>query len=509
MAALATNHIVPAVDSGQEIDELLDFLDLPPNATEETIEDRLVDFLDLPADADMLYITEQMTRRADDYSEVGGSLPDSVIRVFDAMDRWLELWVDAGGFIATRKPDIIIDQSRADDAMLSHNQFIANSKQRFDEIRPKTVQKIVNIDSRFRSDYYTTTSSDYTIVLPYKIVGAISMRLAAYEIPATYYTISNELRNNKFSITGLRMINTITDEAKSFANTFEITVPDGNYFAWYADARAGLILQNTINLAIQQSFKSVMADLLYRQIQEEGVNESAGETVDASNNATPTSLFSGINNLQLYYACNRTTGKSAFVANSTNSNGQPFEWRISNFTINFDGGGELGDSGLDLPTTLGWILGYRLPEYVAETIDSSRTDLGLNISYGLEEAVVLSEGMCDLRGPKYAYVTVEDYNNNAHEHYLGAFSKGTMRSDVLARISTSSFESVLDAGINSNTSEDMTSTVNNTRYYHGPVDIQQLRIGLSDEFGRTLYLNEMDWSMALSFDQIHDVGALV
>ena len=169
----------------------------------------------------------------------------------------------------------------------------------------------------------------------------------------------------------------------------------------------------------------------------------------------------------------------------------------------------MNEIGMELPNTLGWILGFRLPEYVAQSLSSDRYDVGLSITYGTDESVILSEGMCDLRGPKYAYVGVEDFNNNSHEHYLGAFNAGNMKSDVLARISTSTFENVLDTGIQANVSDDMATTINNTRYYHGPVDIQQLKISLYDEFGRVMDLNEMDWSMALSFEQLHDSGRLV
>ena len=484
-------------------DELFGIIEIPPTNTMATIEAQV----------------EKIVSALDEVS-------DAELQFYDDLEDKLRNEISAGKDMANVDPekdgmsdDVLYDQSNPRDDDQDFNQYLANSKKRHDMIRPKTVQKIVNIDTKFRNNYYSTKSTDFTIVLPYKITDVISTRLAAYEIPCTYHTISSALKNNTFWLTGLVRKRQTHDDGKPIPSVrpegykmedmglvdhvFKITIPDGNYFAWYADKRPGLVLQNTINLAIQSAIKDAYAKIILENTETDPSGEPA---------PTQASVYNNINNLQLYYTCNRGSGKSAFVGNSTDAQGTPFVWKITEYKIIFT---EISDDftvteiGMELPNTLGWILGFRLPEYTATPLSSDRRDLGIDIAYGTDEVVVLSEGLCDLRGPKYAYIGVEDFNNNSHEHYLGAFNSGNMKSDVLARISTSTFENVLDAGIQANVSDDMSTTINNTRYYHGPVDIQQLKISLYDEFGRIMDLNEMDWSMALSFDQLHDAGRLI
>ena len=41
-----------------------------------------------------------------------------------------------------------------------------------------------------------------------------------------------------------------------------------------------------------------------------------------------------------------------------------------------------------------------------------------------------------------------------------------------------------------------------TRKYKNPVDIRKLRLRIFDEYGRTLDLNNMDWSISLTFSKL-------
>ena len=58
------------------------------------------------------------------------------------------------------------------------------------------------------------------------------------------------------------------------------------------------------------------------------------------------------------------------------------------------------------------------------------------------------------------------------------------------------YQSSSDAGL--------TSQVNRTREYFGPVDIQRLHVSLYDEFGRIIDLNNMDWSFSLTFEILYN-----
>ena len=86
-------------------------------------------------------------------------------------------------------------------------------------LKKRTIRKNLNIDSKFRENYYTTASTNYNINLPLNIDNVLQMQLNAIELPTSYYVISKQYNNNFFTIT-------VDDGAKS---TTIIEIKDGNY----------------------------------------------------------------------------------------------------------------------------------------------------------------------------------------------------------------------------------------------------------------------------------------
>lgn len=124
-------------------------------------------------------------------------------------------------------------------------------------LKKRTIKKNLNIDSRFRENYYTTSSTNYNINLPININEVVQMQLAAIELPTTYYVISKQYGNNFFSIS---------------ANGLEsqvITISDGNYD------------QNTIMNAINNQLSLLPApynQILFRINLANGIT-GTGETI--------------------------------------------------------------------------------------------------------------------------------------------------------------------------------------------------------------------------------------
>ena len=138
--------------------------------------------------------------------------------------------------------------------------------------------------------------------------------------------------------------------------------------------------------------------------------------------------------------------------------------------------------------TLGWKLGFRKEEI---KIDANKT--------------VESEAVCDLTGPKYMYVVVDDFNNNTNNYFQSAFSESILNQNILARINLSSMKKTNgDFGNYSN--DNFVTQIHGLRKrnYFGPVDIQKLRVQLLDEYGRVINLNKMDWSCSLTFEVLYD-----
>uniref|UniRef100_A0A6C0AR24 Uncharacterized protein n=1 Tax=viral metagenome TaxID=1070528 RepID=A0A6C0AR24_9ZZZZ len=83
-------------------------------------------------------------------------------------------------------------------------------------LKKRTIKKNLNIDSRFRENYYTSSASNYNITLPINMNNVVQMQLSAIEIPTTFYVVSKQYGNNYFSIS----VN---------GDTTVINIPDGNY----------------------------------------------------------------------------------------------------------------------------------------------------------------------------------------------------------------------------------------------------------------------------------------
>jgi hypothetical protein len=84
-------------------------------------------------------------------------------------------------------------------------------------IKKRTIKKNLNIDTKFRENYYTSSASNFNFGLPTNFNDVLQMQLASIELPTTFYAISKQYGNNFFSIT--------VDASAAVV----INIPDGNY----------------------------------------------------------------------------------------------------------------------------------------------------------------------------------------------------------------------------------------------------------------------------------------
>ena len=84
-------------------------------------------------------------------------------------------------------------------------------------LKKRIVKKNLNIDSKFRDNYFSNLSSNFNFNLPMNMNNVVQMQLSAIELPTTYYAISKQIGNNFFTIT----VNGTT--------TTTINLPTGNY----------------------------------------------------------------------------------------------------------------------------------------------------------------------------------------------------------------------------------------------------------------------------------------
>jgi hypothetical protein len=346
-------------------------------------------------------------------------------------------------------------------------------------IRYTTIKRALNIDSRFRPNYYQTSSSDQRLTLPYKFENVINMRLASIEIPLSYYAISRSLGNNSMVISW--DITGNSTEAKHFVR---ITLPDGNYETAINETTGATLIESAMNAALRDPKQDVLG---------------GGQTIHSDPS------------FSLVYTVDHTSGRSIFAIDPSGITNyhdvltnDPNHLR---FRILMSVNGNQNDTKLiardletdPLPLYLGWQLGYRTNVYDSgPPFDVSGVGM-------VPPTPVISEGLCYIKGPQYLFVAIDDYNNNVNNYYVSAYTDSINNNNILARINLASIQQ--SNGVYQTGEDDGFSTqINRSRNYFGPVNIEKLRITLYDEYGRIVNLNNMDWSCALMFEQVYDGG---
>jgi len=111
-------------------------------------------------------------------------------------------------------------------------------------LKKRTLRQNLNIDTKFRDNYYTSLSSNFHFDLPIRFMKIVSMELTAFEFPTSHYSISKQAGNNFFAI--------------SFCGDIEmIIVQSGNY------SSQGLVdyLNNYVSLSTNTNLNAVIFSL--------------------------------------------------------------------------------------------------------------------------------------------------------------------------------------------------------------------------------------------------------
>jgi len=321
-------------------------------------------------------------------------------------------------------------------------------------LKVNTIKRAVNVDTRFRPNYYTTKSTDLQIHLPTKVERAVSMRLASIEIPISYYAISSELGNNFFKVTW--NWGGVVD-----ASSAVITLSDGNYDIGLSDKTKAARLETEIN-----------------------------ERLAATEAGVAT-----IGRLNLRFEVNPITGKSRFFQDpSSVLVPTPIPFKIHFNTTNQGAVLTVNENPQPFQMTLGWMLGFRAMNnlnglYISGTVNGFANS-------------IISEGICNVQGTRYIYVSIDDFVNSSNNYFTAAFASSVMAPNIITRINVADLAQDVTV-FHYAQQEGYSTELDRSRNYFGPVDIQKMRVTLYDEYGRVINLNHMDWSMELMFECIY------
>lgn len=139
-------------------------------------------------------------------------------------------------------------------------------------------------------------------------------------------------------------------------------------------------------------------------------------------------------------------------------------------------------SKYNFKSRLGWLLGFRNQTYtISATVSKS------------------SEFLCNLYGPRYLYLVVDEFTSNGNQKsFVAPLPSSVLSKNILARITmdktTYPFLSMVPAnGQNGLLLSDI-------RSYTGKVDIQKLNVQLVNENGIAINLNGADFSFCLQLE---------
>jgi len=236
----------------------------------------------------------------------------------------------------------------------------------------KSITKCLTIDTRFRDNYYTTSSSDFVLQLPLKLSKVVSMQLGSIEFPVSFYGISESYGNDYFYLEL-----TYTDDAGEVKYEGDyLTLSDGNYNA-----------QDLISL----------------------INGVLSPTDDNGDLVYPDSMFSYVNFYFDLTDSGSGTGRTYITTTGTKAS-QITNIRLD-FALDYDGNQLTGD----LSYRLGWNLGFQQKSYDGGIVYYSETVI---------EPVTI----------RYIYLAIDDFHNSVNNHFISAFKDHILSPNILARI---------------------------------------------------------------------------
>ena len=67
-------------------------------------------------------------------------------------------------------------------------------------LKRKETKRILNVNTRFRNNYASTSSTNFIFSLPYMLKNVVSLKLLSNEFPTAVYTFSDKLCSSSFKI---------------------------------------------------------------------------------------------------------------------------------------------------------------------------------------------------------------------------------------------------------------------------------------------------------------------
>lgn len=325
-------------------------------------------------------------------------------------------------------------------------------------LKKAAVTKTLCINTLFRKNYYGQNSTDFIIDLPETLKNVTSLTLTNTDIPNTIYTFSSVTGTNEFTIETYDISGGIQNNEKKHI----IRIKNGNYTP-----------EELVDYLNKYVF-SPKPDANNRELRRVGcIYDKINKKISFFRDIR--SLADGNNGgLRDGYDYDDTVrvGNKKYYFN--------IDWRLSS------------DENRSIQLNMGWVLGYRKQYYDFDT-DYIAVD---KVFYDNIEGFGAEACYQNNHGDRYIFLSLDDFNKNFAKSLISPFENSIINDiNIFAKMNNyyNSFNY---------TNGDVDYQFK--RSYFGPVDLMKLRIKLLDKFGRTIDLNNSDYSFTIRVEQLYD-----
>ena len=242
-------------------------------------------------------------------------------------------------------------------------------------LKKRSVCKYITVDTRFRENYYTTSSSDFSVKLPSKIGKVVELQLTGLEVPTDFYSISSQYCNNYFHMSVFW-----NNDGKDVETSRVFVIPDGNYSSRGLIDKINSIVAPMYDNGSIKNVNDIFSYLTFELLNSE--DGSGSNKVCLKVNPSYPNIVSQIEEIRLDFATDKDGNKdSRYIA-----------------------------------TKFGWNLGFIKDTYLGYT-------------------TYIGEKPVEPNTIKYIYLAVDDFNNSVNTTFTTAFEKNGLKPNILARIS--------------------------------------------------------------------------
>ena len=340
-------------------------------------------------------------------------------------------------------------------------------------IERRVIKRLLSMDTLFRMNYNTTSSTNASWVLPYPVDNVVSMKIASVQIPNMWYAFSEATKSNRFTvmISGLN----VAPYSPTEVYTNDIVIPDGNY------------LSDEFTECMNNLFKNTANGMEFLQF---AVNSYNSKSMIYVNPTTLTCATSP--DFEYVVIFDDATKYNKYLTNGCIYS----ECDIQR--IRDDHEKEYYNANIKtISRTAGWMMGFKQLAY-RRTWQNERIDLISQVPITTYRAFLESESSYGSSIWNYLYVDVDDYNKNFITNSIIAQTGDSyLGFNILGRITVSSGQLTI---INDNAGD----LIFKMREYLGPVRLEKLTIRLLDKFGNVIHLNGNDYSIALELQVLYN-----